>query len=75
MISNRYQNSVCRNSYLHDYKYFKATPLGILERCSRCGKTLHVPNDMPNHVFLSHHIRSALRSNDPLFKHEYPDID
>lgn len=73
MISNRYhKNSRCKNSYLHDFRHVQDTKFGFVERCRRCGKQEHFKHDMPNHVFLSYHIRSALQASDPLFFREYP---
>lgn len=71
MLSKRYQNSVCKGGYLHNFLQIKETNIGFLERCSRCGKQMHFPGNVPNHVYLSYHIRSALQINDPLFKREY----
>lgn len=68
----KYQNSVCRRGILHDYIQFKQTPLGYLERCRKCGDKKHFPLEMPNHIYLSYHIRSALQPTDPLFFREYP---
>lgn len=72
MYPTRYQNSHCKNGYLHDYIQVKQTPVGYLERCRRCGKQIHFPLNTPNMAYLSHHIRSALQPSDPLFAREYP---
>lgn len=69
---NKYQNSICRNNYLHDFRQIQETNKGFLERCTRCGKQVHFPGSISNHVYLSYHIRSALQPNDPLFHREYP---
>ncbi len=68
----RYQNSVCRNNYLHDFRLVRETDRGYLERCLRCGKQIHFPADVPNPVYLSYHIRSAIQPSEPLYAHEYP---
>lgn len=68
----RYQNSICRNNYLHKFKSLGETHKGFLERCTRCGKTMHFPGNISNQLYLSYHIRSALQTNDPLFFREYP---
>ena len=72
MLSKKYQNSVCRNDYLHDFQQVKQTNVGYLERCTRCGRQIHFPNNCPNHIYLSYHLRSALQTSDPLFFREYP---
>ena len=69
---NRYQKSICRNNYLHDFRQVKQTRYGFLERCSRCGKQVHFPANISNQAYLSYHIRSALQGHEPLFRHEYP---
>lgn len=56
---------------LHDYKIMEQTNIGVLERCTRCGDTKHFPNNIPNHIYLSWHIRSALQKTDPRFNIEY----
>lgn len=67
----RYKNSICRNNYLHNYVKVADTPRGFVERCKRCGKQIHVPYDMPNDAYISHHIRQFIQPNEPLYKHEY----
>jgi 5-methylcytosine-specific restriction endonuclease McrA len=69
---HRYQNSVCRRGWLHDFRQIKETSHGFLERCLRCGKKAHFPGNVPNHVYLSYHVRSALQKGEPLFNREYP---
>lgn len=73
MLSNKYdKNSQCLNDYLHDFRHVQNTKDGFLERCTRCGEQLHIPNNMPNDVFLSYHNKSALQASDTLFLREYP---
>ncbi len=74
MFKNKYQNSVCRRGILHKFILIKNTPIGVCERCERCGIKKHFRNDMPNHIFLSWHIRSALQKNDKMFAREYPNL-
>lgn len=72
MQKTKYQNSVCRRGWLHKFIQIKQTGTGFLERCERCGKQIHFPVNIPNHIYLSYHIRSVLQSHDPLFQREYP---
>lgn len=72
MLKDRYQNSLCKENFLHDFRQVKQTKEGYLERCIRCGEQIHFPHTVPNHVYLSYHVRSALQPNDPLFFREYP---
>ncbi len=74
MFKTRYQNSVCRPGILHKWIEIGQTPRGTLERCERCGMKKHFPKDMPNHLYLSWHIRSVLRKSDSLFAKEYPNL-
>lgn len=68
----KYQNSYCKNNYLHDFRQVDTSKNGVVERCTRCGKTMNFPHNIANHVYLSYHIRSALQPSDPLFLREYP---
>lgn len=68
---SHYQNSECKRNMLHDYKILAQTNLGLLERCTRCGDKKHFTNDIPNHIYLSFHLRQALQRNDPRFNIEY----
>ena len=72
MLSDRYQNSECLNYYLHDFREVGQAKGGFIERCTRCGLTMHFPGNISNNEYLSYHIRSALQINDPLFHREYP---
>lgn len=69
---SRYQNSECKRGMLHDFRQIVTTPIGHVERCLRCGKKIHFPNNVPNHIYLSYHIKSALQINDPRYFIEYP---
>ncbi len=71
---NHYQESNCRNGYLHNYVQVQQTPKGVVERCVRCKKTIFFPHAVPNHVYLAHHIRSALQPSDPRFQREWPNF-
>jgi hypothetical protein len=71
MLSRRYQNSVCKNGYLHDFLQVQETDQGFLERCKRCGKQMHFKGNVSNAYYLSYHIKSALQAHDPLYEREY----
>ncbi len=72
MKTRRYQNSVCKGNYLHKFKILKQTTAGLLERCERCGTIKHFHMQIPNHIYMSYHIRSGLQIYEPLFHREYP---
>lgn len=74
MLPDRYQKSACKGDYLHKFAQTATTPIGILERCERCGLEIHFPNDTPNYKYLEYNIRRILRKSDPLFIHEYGNI-
>jgi len=71
---NHYQNSKCVNGYLHDFRIQRQLASGVLEVCTRCRKAKYFPNNVPNHIYLSYHIRQALQPSDPLFAREYPNF-
>lgn len=71
-MKTRYQNSVCRPGVLHKFIQVGLSTIGSLERCQRCGVQIHFPISIPNHIYVSYHIRSILQSNDNLFKKEFP---
>lgn len=71
MLTRRYQNSVCRGNWLHEFREIGRSQVGVVERCRKCGLKKHFPMNIPNHIYLSWHLRSALQIDDPLFKREY----
>lgn len=73
-MKTKYQNSVCKRGWLHKWVTTSQDSKGIVERCERCGKKMMFSSKMPNHIFLSYHIRSVLRADDALFSREYPNI-
>lgn len=62
---------MCKNNYLHDFRQTRVFRDGIEERCLRCRKAMFFPYTVPNHIYLSFHIRSALQPSDPLYSREY----
>ena len=73
-METKYQNSVCRPGLLHKFKQIRITDNGSLERCERCGLQMNFPFTIPNHIYISFHIRDILRSSDSLFSKEYPNL-
>lgn len=71
MRSRRYQNSYCRGNWLHKFQIIKQTKDGVLERCDKCGLEKHFSVDVPNHIYLSYHLRSGLQIYDPMYQREY----
>lgn len=71
---NKYQNSECKNGWLHRWTQLAMIKGGSLERC-RCGLKMWFPADRgANAYYLSYHIRSVLRANDPRYQREYGNV-
>lgn len=64
-------NSECSGGMLHDYEIKMYYPKGILEVCSRCKDKVFFPFDVPNHIYLSYHLRSSLQQWMPRYYKEY----
>ncbi len=64
-------NSECTAGFLHSYKITKTLPHGIIERCTRCLDTQFFRNEVPNYIYLSFHVRSALQMDHKRFIKEY----
>ena len=64
-------NSECCCGFLHDYRIVKVTQSGIVERCLKCLDTQYFRTNLPSHIYLSYHIRSALQKYHPRFNKEY----
>lgn len=73
-MRTKYQNSVCKQGWLHKWNHLENLKGGSLERCERCGLQKHFPINYPNHLYLSWHIRSILRKSDTNFSKEYPGL-
>lgn len=72
-----YQNSTCDEEVglLHNYNEIYQTEHGVVEQCSICGDKQLFTHGIPNAVYLSYHIRSALQPYDVLFSINYPNFD
>lgn len=66
-----WQKSKCLSGWLHDFLIVGTNDKGVVERCSRCHMTKFFPHNVPNHVYLSYHLRSALQPSLSRFKKEY----
>lgn len=64
-------NSECKGGFLHDYQIVKTYEHGVIERCTRCKQQQYFRNNVPNHIYLSYHLRSMIQPKDPRFNHEY----
>jgi hypothetical protein len=65
------KNSICRDGSFHDYQIFKQFKDGVVEICSKCHDRKYFRNSIPNRIYLSYHLRSALQKYEPRFKKEY----
>ncbi len=64
-------NSECTAGFLHDYRIVSTHASGTVERCRKCLDTKYFKNDIPNHLYLSYHLRSALQRDHRRFNKEY----
>lgn len=64
-------NSDCSSGMMHDYQIQEMYPKGLLEVCSRCKDKQFFPNNIPNHIYLSFHLRNSLQKWNPRFNKEY----
>lgn len=66
------KNSECRKpGWLHDFQITEEVEYGLIERCSRCGLGKLFRFDMPDRLYLSYHLRSALQPWQPRYDKEY----
>ena len=73
---NFFQNSECRNGYLHRFNIEEEYPEGVLEVCEICflRKFFRVmDNQLDNQEYMSWHVRNALPVDHELFLHEFPE--
>lgn len=43
-----------------------------MEKCELCAEKQFIPADIPNDVYLTTHLRSAIQPSDPLYKVNWP---
>lgn len=65
------KNSLCRGGLYHEYYIVKQYKDGVVEICKRCKDRQFFRNSIPNHIYLSYHLRSLIQKKDPRFKREY----
>ena len=65
---------MCQEDFglLHDYKILYPHKNGLVEKCKICGDKQFFPENVPNDVYLSYHLRQAIQPFDKLFKVNYP---
>lgn len=66
-----FQKSKCHGGWLHSFTITDTYPEGVAEVCLKCRKRVYFPNNIPNVVYLSYHMRQALQRDHPLFAREY----
>lgn len=67
------KNSECEiPGFLHDYQITKTYPDGVVEVCTRCKDRHFFRNTVPNHVYLSFHMKLLIQKDDKRFTREYP---
>ncbi len=65
------KNSICRHNLYHDYQIVRTTENGVVEMCTKCKKRVYFRNNVPNIVYLSHHLRSMLRPGNYKYLRHY----
>ena len=66
-----YKNADCLGSQYHDFRIVNTYPDSITERCFKCHKQVYFRNNVPNHIYLSYHLRSIIQPNNPRYLKEY----
>lgn len=66
-----WQKSSCLQGWLHDFLIVKEYSQGVVERCNKCKMTKFFPYSVPNHVYLSFHLRSVLQPSLLRYHKEY----
>lgn len=65
------ENSECLCGFLHDFQQHIVYSTGVVEICTRCKEKKWFRNEIPNHIYLSYHLRSILKPNDKRYNKEY----
>lgn len=64
--------AMCRaKGWLHEYRIARTYPKGVLEVCMKCRKATFFRYDIPNHLYLFSHLRSALQPYQSRYYKEY----
>lgn len=69
-----YQNSLCRNSYLHRFEIKEEYQEGVKEVCEICGMSKFfklIDGKLNNAEYMSYHIHNILPSFHPRYAREY----
>jgi hypothetical protein len=64
-------NSECVCGFYHHFVIVEQLKGGVVERCLKCRKKIFFRNDVPNHIYLSYHLRSILQPSNKRFKKEF----
>ncbi len=65
---------MCQEQFglLHRWQFLYNHKGGIVEKCEICAEKQYIPENIPSHIYLSTHLRSALQPNDILFAINWP---
>lgn len=67
-----YQRSLCcGGKFLHKYELTEIKEEYVVEICTRCKDRQFFKQKIPNHIYLSYHIRACLQKWHPRFLKEY----
>lgn len=70
-MESNLRNSKCMDGWLHRYEVVAMFETGALEICEICRDRQFFHNKIPNHIYLSYHLRSTLQPYDGRFRKEY----
>lgn len=73
-----FQNSTCRNSYMHRFNIVGEYPEGVMEVCQICGTKKFfkiVDGKVNNSGYMSWHQRQGFNPIHPLFSREFPNFE
>jgi hypothetical protein len=69
-----FQNSKCKNSYLHRFEIVEEFDNGVLEICPICFKRKFfklIENKVDNQFYMSYHIKSILPPQHPFYERQH----
>jgi hypothetical protein len=69
-----WQQSQCRNSYLHNFTIKEEYPEGVKEVCNICGLSKFfriIDGKVNNQEYMSYHIKQSLPPFHPIYARQY----
>lgn len=69
-----WQNSYCKNSYLHRFSIKEEYPEGVKEVCEICGMSKFfriIEGKLSNAEYMSYHLKQALPNFHPMYERQH----